>query len=172
MAPKGDATRPTTDRVKEAIFSILGDAILGARVADLCCGSGALGIEALSRGAAEVAFVDHTWQAVEAVKKNLSACGAEDGCYTVTCRDAQAWLESPAGDSERIDILMADPPYAGDVPAAIWSTGVKRAADGRVGLMILEHDPALELAAPPPGWRVDRRRYGGTALSIMERNDD
>src|SRR5919199_2095346 len=77
QAPRGDATRPTSDRVREALFSILGDRVTGARVLDLFAGSGALGIEALSRGAVEATFVDSAPAAIRAVRANLDALGIE-----------------------------------------------------------------------------------------------
>jgi 16S rRNA (guanine966-N2)-methyltransferase len=172
IAPAGDATRPTTDRVKEALFSIMGDAVHDARIVDLCCGSGGLGIEALSRGAAEVVFVDLSWQAVEAVKRNLEACGAVAESYTLLRRDALTWLGTAPDASTRRTIILSDPPYAGDLPADIWQACCESAATDRIDLVILEHASELELAAPPPGWRVKRRRYGATALSIMERTND
>ncbi len=172
VAPKGDTTRPTTDRVKEALFSILGDAVDEARIIDLCCGSGGLGIEALSRGAAEVVFVDLSWQAVEAVKQNLATCGADAESYALLRRDALAWLRTATDKSTRRTIILSDPPYAGDLPAEIWRACCESAAATRTDLVILEHAPDLELTAPPPGWRVKNRRYGATALSIMERTND
>src|SRR3984885_7528700 len=77
VAPRGRATRPTSDRVREALFSILGEAVVGAGVLDLFAGSGALGIEALSRGASEATFVDSSQAAVAAVRRNLEALGVE-----------------------------------------------------------------------------------------------
>src|SRR5919198_3232221 len=89
QAPAGAATRPTSDRVREALFSVLGDRVGGARVLDLFAGSGALGIEALSRGAAEATFVDSAPAAIRAVKANLEALGA---AAEVRRADARAFL--------------------------------------------------------------------------------
>lgn len=104
-APPGRATRPTSDKVREALFSVLGD-IDGAHVADLFAGSGALGIEALSRGAASAVFVDSDPKALTAIRRNLGAVGVEAPVHR---RDALRWLESDVG---RFDIVFIDPPYS------------------------------------------------------------
>jgi 16S rRNA (guanine966-N2)-methyltransferase len=106
VAPAGSATRPTADRVREALFSILGD-VSGLRVLDLYAGSGALGIEALSRGAAEAVFVDSSQAAVTAIRRNLSELGLDAG---VQRRDALAYLAGAAG-GPAYDLVFADPPY-------------------------------------------------------------
>jgi 16S rRNA (guanine(966)-N(2))-methyltransferase RsmD len=104
-APKGDATRPTSDKVREALFSVLGD-VAGLDVADLFAGSGALGIEALSRGAASATFVDNDPKAVAAIRRNLEAAGIE---ADVQCRDALAFLRSAPGP---YGLVLIDPPYS------------------------------------------------------------
>jgi 16S rRNA (guanine966-N2)-methyltransferase len=108
-APRGGRTRPTADRVREAVFNVLG-AVDGARVLDLFAGSGALGIEALSRGAASVVFVERDVRAATALRGNLESVGADD---VVRRRDALAYLRSPAaaGDGP-FDLVFADPPYS------------------------------------------------------------
>jgi 16S rRNA (guanine966-N2)-methyltransferase len=106
VAPAGAGTRPTADRVREALFSILGD-IGGARVLDLYAGSGALGIEALSRGAREAAFVDSSREAVAAIRENLEKLGIEGSVHR---RDALAWLAAAQG-TPAFDLVFVDPPY-------------------------------------------------------------
>src|SRR5881398_1080253 len=101
--------RPTMDRVKAAIFSSLGETIISARVLDLFAGSGALGIEALSRGAAEAVFVDSDARAAAAVRRNLDALGIDARVHR---RDAFSWLGSAAGGEEAFDLVFADPPYS------------------------------------------------------------
>lgn len=171
-APPGQETRPTTDRVKEALFSILGDAVREARVVDLCCGSGGLGIEALSRGAGHVDFVDHSWQALEVVRRNLESCGAEPATYRVLRQDVLRWLADETGAGSARDLILADPPYTGDLAPDIWRACTRFAAEGLCGVVVLEHAPTLTLPAPPDGWRVDHRRYGAASLSIMEMDDE
>ena len=106
-APRGEATRPTSDRVREALFSILAS-VEGARVLDLFAGSGALGIEALSRGAGSATFVDTAPVAVAAVRRNLAALGLE---AEVVQRPALAFLEAAAIGGAEYDLVFLDPPY-------------------------------------------------------------
>ena len=153
VAPPGSRTRPTTDRVREAIFNALGsrDALEGARVADLFAGSGALGVEALSRGAAHATFVDRDHQARRAVARNLAACGFEDRA-TVVAAPVERWLAGLApGDA--FDLAFCDPPYAFDA----WD-GLLSALPA--SLVVVESDRPV---APPPPWDLVREaRYGGT----------
>jgi 16S rRNA (guanine966-N2)-methyltransferase len=107
--PPGVRTRPTADRVREALFSILGD-VEDARVADLFAGSGALGIEALSRGASGATFVEHDAGAVGVLKFNLAALGIVEDVEVFEW-DALRWLET-VGDSLEFDVVFLDPPYS------------------------------------------------------------
>ena len=104
QAPRGQRTRPTADRVREALFSMLGD-VSGARVLDLYAGSGALGIEALSRGAASIVFVERHQAAVAAIRRNLELVGAE---AEVRRQDALRFLGRATGP---FDLVFVDPPY-------------------------------------------------------------
>lgn len=166
-APSGEATRPTTDRVKESLFAILGDRVVDAPVADLCCGAGGLGIEALSRGAARAVFVDLSQAALSAVRRNLDSLEVPADRWRIVRRDARSWL---ADALRRRDdsglVLLADPPYAdglaGEMARALADD------DGVVALAVLEHG-SDEDPPTPDGWRSDRRRYGRTGLTILER---
>jgi 16S rRNA (guanine966-N2)-methyltransferase len=165
LAPAGTATRPTSDRVREAVFNILSsmDAIEGAPVIDLFAGSGALGIEALSRGAASVTFVDHDRLATEAIAANLAVLGDDGRLGQVVRADALAWVRrlspgSPAG------VVFADPPYAW----SRWPELLDPLA-AVAGLVVAEtgatvaSTPAWEL-----GWEtVTERRYGSTLITIL-----
>jgi len=126
VAPEGTATRPTGDRVREALFSMLASRLgsfEGLRVADLYAGSGALGFEALSRGAASATFVEHDPKALAAIRANVEALGAGDRTRVL----ARAAQNLPAGDG--FDLVFADPPYGpgsgtqalGDILAAGWA---------------------------------------------------
>src|SRR5688500_5845100 len=108
QAPAGDDTRPTADRVREALFSILGPPPEGARVLDLCAGAGGLGLEALSRGAASAVFVDADRRAIEALRANIEALGV-GATSQVHKGDARTQLRKLAGP---FDWVFADPPYA------------------------------------------------------------
>ncbi|MCP4573153.1 MAG: 16S rRNA (guanine(966)-N(2))-methyltransferase RsmD [bacterium] len=163
-APRGDAVRPTTDRVKEAVFSILGPDVADARVADLCCGAGSLGIEALSRGAAYAVFVDRDRRSLTAVQKNLEACGADPAHYRLVASDAAAWLEDvPVGDGPWL--VLADPPYGVGVIAELAGILARRRAEGVVATVVLEHDRDDE--PRPAGWDADSRRYGESHITIL-----
>jgi 16S rRNA (guanine(966)-N(2))-methyltransferase RsmD len=161
QAPAGAATRPTSDRVREALFSILGERVAGARVLDLFAGSGALGIEALSRGAAEATFVDSSPAAVKAVRANLEALGAD---AEVRRAEARVFLRSASGAGRHYDLVFLDPPYRlaerlgrelSKALAAVLAPG---------GLAISESDrrSVLNLDMTP----TDERRYGDTVIRI------
>src|SRR5215213_6124095 len=108
QAPPGEATRPTSDRVREALFSVLGERVTGARVLDLFAGSGALGIEALSRGAAEATFVDAAPAALKALRANLEALGAD---AEIRRQDALRFLAGASAAARQYDLVLLDPPY-------------------------------------------------------------
>ena len=109
VAPRGRSTRPTSDRVREALFSILGpDLVDGARVLDLFAGSGAMAIEALSRGAADATLVDSSAASVAAIRRNLSSLGVQ---AEVRRQDALAYLRGASRDARQYDLVFLDPPY-------------------------------------------------------------
>jgi 16S rRNA (guanine966-N2)-methyltransferase len=154
--PRGDV-RPTTERVREAIFSILGD-VAGARVLDLFCGSGALAIEALSRGAAEATLVD-TRPAT--ARRNLEALGLAERARTVRS-DAARFL--PRAEPSSFDLVLCDPPYrladrlAGDLDPLI------RRALANGGRVMIETSPDRPLPLGLP--LVTERGYGDTLIRI------
>lgn len=169
-APKGDATRPTTDRTREALFSALAarTRLDGARVADLFAGSGALGLEALSRGAAHATFVERHGPALAVARANAASLGVTEACAFVRA-DALAWLaRTNAGAG--FDVVFADPPYALDAIPRLPALVAPHLAPG--GLFVLEHDarhafdadPVAD--APPLVWT---RAYGRTVVSVFER---
>jgi 16S rRNA (guanine966-N2)-methyltransferase len=156
-APRGVRTRPTADRVREALFSMLGD-VSGARVLDLFAGSGALGIEALSRGAASVAFVEKDPRAVAAIRRNLEAVGAT---AEVTRRDVLTFLAAAEG---RYDLVLIDPPY--DSAARIAGPLAERlpAVLAEGARVVTESDKREPLELPLPLLR--ERTYGDTRITI------
>lgn len=159
IAPDGTSTRPTTDRVREAIFNSLGSSGLleGAVVADLYAGSGAIGIEALSRGAARCVFVERDRAALRALNDNLDALDLVDRSKVL---GADALSVVGTVDA---DIVFADPPY--DFEA--WNSLLGRVT---ADLVVAESGSAV---APPPGWTVLReRKYGRTRVTFLERTLD
>jgi 16S rRNA (guanine966-N2)-methyltransferase len=156
-APRGARTRPTADRVREALFSILGD-VSGARVLDLFAGSGALGIEALSRGAASVTFVEKDPRAVAVVRRNLEAVGAE---AEIRRRDAIGFLAAAEG---RYDLVLVDPPY--DSAARIAGPLAERlpAVLAEGARVVTESDKRHPLELPLPLLR--ERTYGDTRIAV------
>ncbi len=167
----GEAVRPTTGRVREALFSMLGEAVAGARVADLCCGAGSLGIEALSRGAAHCTFVDVAAASLRVTRANLAALGAEPRAWRLLRADAQAWLSRQEGAPAPL-LVLADPPYGAPVAAALVALLLARPPGRLVTRAVVEHatdDPGVPAAAPPDSpWRLRRRRYGRTTLTLLE----
>ncbi|MEX0835649.1 MAG: 16S rRNA (guanine(966)-N(2))-methyltransferase RsmD [Nitriliruptor sp.] len=162
VAPKGDRTRPTADRVKESWFSSLQAVLPGARVLDLYAGSGGLGLEALSRGAAAVTFVENDRRALAALRTNLEAVGLPGA--TVLGRDVHAALVEELMDAP-FDLVVADPPYATteDELARVLAALVPQLAPGAI--VTLERgrrEPAP--VWPSPLRAEDARRYGDTTL--------
>ena len=161
-APPGEETRPTSDRVREALFSILGARVEGARVLDLFAGSGALGIEALSRGAAEATFVDRSPAAIRVVRANLAALGLE---AEVVRADARAAVRTARAAARQYDLLFLDPPYrlAGRLAPVLAEAVEGLLAPG--GSVVTESDrrAPLPLETVP---LIDERRYGDTLIRI------
>jgi len=163
QTPRGEATRPTAGRVREALFAMLGD-IEGALVLDLFAGSGALGIEALSRGAARATFVERAPRALAALRANVEALGLGERCEIVA-RDALAALRGAA----IYDLVFLDPPYA---MAVELSTALSQKLPGALApgaRVVSESDrrAPLELALP----LLRERVYGDTMIRIHETSE-
>jgi 16S rRNA (guanine966-N2)-methyltransferase len=162
----GHDTRPTLDRVREAVFNALGslDAVEGARVLDLYAGSGALGIEALSRGAAHATFVDTDRAARRAIEQNLAATGLADRSEVVAI-DALAHLRRHAGRTgSYYDLVLLDPPYATDDES--WAAVLGLVASVAPDALVVVESDRSPLA--PDGWHALReKRYGGTIVSVL-----
>jgi 16S rRNA (guanine966-N2)-methyltransferase len=155
------AVRPTSDRVREAIFDILGSqgGVEGLTVVDLFCGSGALGLEALSRGAASSTFVDIDPDALTAVRQNLTAVGLDDEPARLVRAALPGWLETAAAGS--FDLALCDPPYKFEEwPVLLGGL--------RADAVVMESAAPIVLAE---GWVVAReRRYGGTLVTVAHRS--
>jgi 16S rRNA (guanine966-N2)-methyltransferase len=167
-APRGATTRPTAARVREAIFNILGPAPEAA-VLDLYAGTGALGIEALSRGARAAVFVERDGRARAALARNLRELGLEARAVTVGSNVLQALARlSQAG--QRFSWVFVDPPYASDDAQRTLSALAGNDILTGGGVVVIEHD---KRRVPPPSagdlHLVDRRVYGDTGVSFYRR---
>ena len=166
--PKGPDLRPTMDMVKAAIFSSLADLLPGARVLDLFAGTGALGIEALSRGAVSATFVESDRRAVAAIERNLQKTSLQGAIHAM---DVLRYLERVAPPAA-FDLVLADPPYAKqrgdrDFTAELLACEALRRALAPGGIFVLEHLPG---AALPLGeaWECFRqKRYGATEVAFL-----
>jgi len=159
VAPGSAATRPVTDRVREAVFSIIGAWVEGAKVLDLYAGSGSFGLEALSRGAAAATFVEQGHRALDALRVNVESVSLGGSVVTSSVRD---FLERSGAS---YDLVFVDPPW--DMPSAELGSDLAAldrlvAADGEV---VLSRRHGDEPPPYPPGWRVATdRRYGDTRI--------
>lgn len=167
-APAGSSTRPTSEKVREALFQILAakEALAGP-VLDLFAGSGALGIEALSRGAPHATFVELNKQAVKTLTQNLADLGVAERAAVVS-GDALRVVARPLGDRPPWKLVLIDPPYASELAVkAVTALPLTHLAEGAV--IVIEHD---RRNAPPEALgslvRTDERRYGDTLISLYE----
>jgi 16S rRNA (guanine966-N2)-methyltransferase len=165
--PKSDL-RPTMDVVKGAIYSSLGEAIVGARVLDLFAGSGALGIEALSRGAAAVTFVESDRRAVAAIERNFEKTHLHGD---VQAMDVFRYLDRFASHGS-FDVILADPPYAKaagerDFTPELLGSESLRLALAPSGIFILEHLPGAKLPLRDVWECIRQKRYGATEVAFL-----
>lgn len=167
QVPRG-LTRPTTDRVRESLFAVLGDLVCDARVLDLFAGSGSLGIEALSRGAVSVDFIESNGTACETIQRNLEKAKLLGG--KVHRRDVVAHLGSIS--STRYDLIFADPPYARsdsefELLGKLLNMGGLAAALAPDGLLVLETLSSSPLPENDLWKTMDERHYGITRVSFL-----
>jgi 16S rRNA (guanine966-N2)-methyltransferase len=161
--PPGRDVRPTPARVKEALFSILGPRIDDARVLDLFAGTGALGFESLSRGAAQVTFVERHRPTAEALRATARALGVGDHVAVINA-PAERAVRAVEG---RYDVVFADPPYAQPYPASILGELRERGAIDARTTVVYEH-PARNAPPADPAMELERSaRYGEVALAFL-----
>ncbi len=168
QAPRGRVTRPTSDRVREALFSALGE-LEGARVLDLFAGSGALGIEALSRGARCAVFVERDAAASGVLRANLAALGIGPGRAELRRGEALRALQSARARKETYDLIFIDPPYS---QAHDWGRELPALLPGLLApaaRIVVESDRRAPLELPFEVAR--RRRYGDTSITIHTTNE-
>lgn len=153
--PPGLKTRPTSARLKKSLFDVLSSRLAGARVLDLYAGVGALGLEALSRGATSVVFVERRRQAAAAIRDNVEAFGLTERASLVG-KDVWSALSRLAADLERFDIIFADPPYRSSEPEKLLRFLGEEALLASDGIVVIEHYHKNELDA---GYgRIERSR--------------
>jgi 16S rRNA (guanine966-N2)-methyltransferase len=163
FAPKGRDTRPTSDRVREAAFNLIGP-LEGARVLDLYAGSGAMGLEALSRGAARVTFVESDRDALRTIERNLDKLGLAGA--EVVAGDASERLAAEARAGRRYDLVLVDPPYSMLAVALVKLAPRLAAVVEPDGLVVVESD-ARDTPELPLRLRTTRR-YGASRLTVYE----
>jgi 16S rRNA (guanine966-N2)-methyltransferase len=163
-APSGNAIRPTASKVREALFAIVGERILDARVLDLYAGTGAIGFEALSRGAAEAVFVELKTAPAAAIKRNAAALGLE-GRISVMLTPAEKAAQRLSG---RFDFVYADPPYALPPPHLTFSSLRARGSIDAATLLVYERRDKAPAFASPGFSTLREARYGETVLQFLK----
>ena len=162
-APAGMDTRPTQDKVRESIFNILRFDVPDARVLDLFAGSGALALEAVSRGAQSAVAVDFSRAAIECIRRNVQAARAEDR-VRILPMDYRRAIDQLASRGERFDLVFLDPPYrmvnTGEMAAQLYEKGL---LDPEC-LVVIEHARDVAPVLPPPFEAADERTYGQTKV--------
>ena len=167
--PRG--IRATEAKVRQALFNILGASVEGARVIDAFAGSGALGLEALSRGAAFVAFIESDTESVLSIRDNLERLGAElpRSAWRLLHLEVERGLQQLAQDARVFDLIVFDPPYRSEEGKKALNAVVECAILAPTGIVAIEHDPRTALPAvigPLHQWK--RHRYGDTVLSFYQ----
>lgn len=165
--PKTDAIRPTSDRLRESLFNVLAhgydDVVAGARVLDLFSGTGALGFEALSRGASYALLVDEGAEARSVIRTNVEAFGAE-GVTRLFRRDATRLGE--AGPAGRFSLLFCDPPYGRDLAPAALASAAQGGWLSAGALAVVEEAVSAAVTLPAGYTELERRVYGETAVTF------
>lgn len=167
FTPRDLQIRPTSDRVRQSLYDVLGP-MDSLRVLDLFAGSGALGLEALSRGADQALFIDRSRAAEELIRRNVDLLGFGDRC-DVWRMDASRALGRAADEGKLFDLVLLDPPYKSEeIERILGKSDLERVL--RPGArVILEGSPDQKPVLPDKGWTIkDSRRYGGTLLLFLE----
>lgn len=166
VAPDSSGTRPATDRVREAVFSSLGDVVTGAAVADLYAGSGAFGLEALSRGARSAVFVENGRAAIVALKKNLATLDL--GGHVIS-QAVRSFLNRA---TDRFDVVFIDPPWPMPTEDLEEDMRLLDACLNRGGSVIASRRNSDRMPIPPETWRVATdKRYGDTRIVRYEKEN-
>ncbi len=167
ITPEGLDTRPTTDKVKEAICSSLQFEFPGANVIDLFAGSGQMAIEALSRGAARATLIDADQRAINCIRQNVKNCGFADQA-TILKSDAISFLQRT---TERFDIAFLDPPYHHDILAQILPILAEKLQKN--GIIVCEHEPECKLSQRILHFDLQKqKKYGKIIISVYRNTDE
>lgn len=171
LSPKSSGTRPTTDRLREAVFSILDNQIdiNGSNIADICAGTGALGLEALSRGAKYCCFVERSRAMANTIHAAASDLGAKPDTFDIICGDAIRYTATFPSDATACDIVFFDPPYAellcNKFIRILHTSNILKPT----GLLVAEHD-VKEVIMLPAGWRrITQKSIGSTIVDILQK---
>jgi len=169
ISPDGISTRPTSDRAKESLFNVVHSYLHGASVLDLFCGSGAIGIEALSRGASHAVFVDSSRHAIDAVHHNLSKTHLNEHAHVMHAQASQA-ITTLTGS--QFDIIFMDPPYDTGLAQATISLIAQVKILSNEGIIIVETDHKEgQTLHPPENYKIiDSRTYGRARFDIYNSN--
>lgn len=167
-APKGDRTRPTTDRVKEAIFNILGPLVIEGRFLDLFAGTGAIGIEALSRGATEAVFVEERYQVAQVIKENLALTGFSHMARLIV-GDVFTKVQQLEREGQHFNIIYADPPYGQGLAQRLMEQLAQTSLLAAGGVVIIETGSKEDVPSSLGNFeRWKQVKYGDTMLSFYQ----
>lgn len=169
---KAASIRPTSDKVREAIFNILqqpdGDGFRFERVLDIFAGTGAMGMEAISRGAGRASFIDSSPKAVQVIKKNLELCAFTDKAFIIA-KDVIAALEQSAKRGEQFDLIFIDPPYIASQIDKTLNTITDKRLLAAEGIIVAESSKRMIWDGELNGIELfDRRKYGDTVVSFYK----
>ncbi len=158
--------RPTTDRVKEYIFNIIGDFVVDKQIVDIFCGSGSLGIEAISRGASYVTFVEHAHSSIQVLKKNLSHLKIADRYYQIVKDDAVHFANSMKSAA---DLYFMDPPFVYPPLQKLVDTLIANPYFNEKSVLIIEHEINNPLISQTSGYKIfKQKKIGRSLISFIE----
>lgn len=168
VAPAGEKTRPTQDKVRESLFNIIRWDVMDARVLDLFAGTGALSLESLSRGAQSAVLIDTDRAACDAIRKNIAACRMQDSARLIA-RDYRQAIAQLKAEGARFDVAFLDPPYrmenTGDMCAELYDAGLL----AEEFLLVVEHKRGLAPLVDERFEAFDQRSYGDTQITLVRR---
>jgi 16S rRNA (guanine966-N2)-methyltransferase len=168
VAPAGLATRPTADRIKESVFNILGSTVQSTQVLDLFAGTGALGIEALSRGATHAVFIDQANASLAAIRSNIRNLGIADRTRVLQWNISKG-LKCLSSAPQPFDLVFMDPPYESHAVAPTLAALIACGALAPTARIVIEHSVREPLGIPvAPLALIDQRRFGKTLVSFMD----